>query len=145
MNLIRTLIIGAFAALSLTAADMPGIAEEARKVQNEAQQVGQMLRAKSPDYSEVSTRLEAVERHNDALREMILQFEAKHPGLSQDKHAELERMKQTAAVKDIFIENKKGILAQDDRDKNRRLLRAKADGIAKRAEILQASALRMAQ
>ena len=113
---------------------------DAKQTQLEAREIGVLLKAKSPDFELVRSRMQTRIQHASKLNDSVAEFEAANATLTPRQQAEFDRIKSAAAVLKIFAENKHGILAGSDVREQRSLLRAKAEGIAKRAELVQVSA-----
>lgn len=158
MNTLRTLLATTTAALVL---GIPALANgntgpaatiishvdrlvaDAKKAQNEAREIGVLLKAKQPDFSAIQANMAELAAHVAGLKQGVADFEAAYPTLSAKQQAEFDRMKSAVAVLAIFLDNKSEILAGSSALEQRKLLRAKAEGIAKRAELVQLSAHRL--
>lgn len=120
------------------------IVAQAKQTQTEAREISGMLKAKQPQFAAVSGKMEQLERHASDVNRLIASLEGSFaPTLTGVQSHELQRMKNVMAIINVFIENKKQLLASDRRASQRSLLRAKADGIAQRAALVQESALRI--
>jgi predicted component of viral defense system (DUF524 family) len=126
-----------------TAANLTQIVTEAKKTQLEAKEIGNLLKVKKPDLERVNSKMQLLEQHVEAVRQLISEFESSHATLTETQKAELDRMKTTAEVLRIFVDNKKTILASGEAIQKRNTLRAKAIGIAMRAELMQQSAIKI--
>jgi len=116
---------------------------EAKKAQLEAGEIRILLRNKNVDWTKVHGKMGYLERHVAEIREMVTAFEGMNPSLTSDQQSQMERLKLTSELLFVFTQNKKEMLESGDPKKNRSLLRAKAEGISKRAEMLQRMALRL--
>lgn len=115
------------------------IAQHAQKTQQEAREIAKLLRSKNADVSSAAGMLDKVEQHAAEVKKMI--DETDTSTLSAKQKAEFDRMKMAADVMAVFINNKRALL--QDAGKNRALLRAKAEGIALRASIVEQSAAKL--
>ena len=127
------------------AADLPPKAEalivEAKKVQLEAQDISKELRVKQFDLNKVKEMMTNLTGHVEAVNKMVVELQPMEPSMTEDQKAKFNLVKTKAELLTIFAANKKDMLLGDRPEKNRSLLRAKADGIAKRSELLQQSAM----
>lgn len=117
------------------------IVTSAKKTQLEAREISNLLKVKTPDYDRVRTKMQLLTEHAADVNRLVAELEASNPSLSSSQQAEFNRLKEIAKLVDVFVTNKNNLLASSDL--NRKLLRAKADGIAKRAEMVQESAIRI--
>lgn len=132
------ILAGAALSLSAFAANLESITESANKTQAEAREIAAMLKVKKPDFDAVKNRMATLESHSDELTKMIEEAE---PTLGSQ--AEFAKVRELAKIVAVFVDNKKAMLESDDRAKNRELLRAKADGIAQRAELIRRAAQKL--
>jgi hypothetical protein len=144
MKRMLTLAIAACAA-ALTAAasnnSMAGdIASHAQRVQADAQAVSSSLKAKSFDRQAVLEKSAAIEENIEKLRELAASFEVSTPSLSASQQKSWELVKTKIELLHIFSNQKKALLDSGDLAKNRSWVRAHAEGIAKRAALLQKTA-----
>lgn len=120
-----------------TVATFDQIAAEAQKVRVEAQEVKQLLKAKKPDFALVQQRLDALETHAQALRQSMSAVDAA-AAMTPAQTAALERARAATDTLLVMLDNKATMLADAEAaTRQRGLLRAKADGIAKRAGIVE--------
>lgn len=141
MKRMLTLAIAACAATLTAAANnnaMVGdIASHAQRVQADAQSVSSSLKAKSFDRQAVIEKSAAIEENIEKLKELAAAFEASNPSLSASQQKSWEMVKTKIELLHIFSNQKKTLLDSGDLAKNRSWVRAHADGIAKRAALLQ--------
>ena len=128
---------------STIAAHVDRLVADAKKPQMEAREIGVLLKAKNPDFAAVNANMAELTAHVSQLTESVTQFESVQSSFHAKQQAEFERIKSAVAVLKIFLDNKSEILAGSGALEQRNLLRAKADGIAKRAELVQVSAHRL--
>ncbi|MBL8230505.1 MAG: hypothetical protein JNL98_18585 [Bryobacterales bacterium] len=114
---------------------------EAKKVQLEAEDISKALKPRDFDLPKVKEMMTTLDEHIqkvDALVKELAPFEA---GMTAAQKSRYEAVKMKSQLLTVFATNKKTMLDGGDAAKNRGLLRAKADGIAQRAEMLQKSAM----
>lgn len=128
-----------------TAADLPTKAEalivEAKKVQLEAQDISRQLRVKQFDLNKLTEMMTNLTGQVETVNKMVLELQPMEPSMNEHQKAKFTLVKTKAELLTIFANNKTDMLLGDRPEKNRSLLRAKADGIAKRSELLQQSAM----
>lgn len=129
------------AAPAAAAASTPAIEQivaEAQKVRGEAEEVKLLLKHKAADQAAVQQRLGVLETHAKALKAAIADVRATQTSLSSKQVEALERAQSAADTLLVLLTNKAAILADVTRfEKDRGLLRAKADGIAQRAILVE--------
>ncbi|HBY63551.1 MAG TPA: hypothetical protein DEH78_27315 [Solibacterales bacterium] len=150
-------MIVATAALSLgilgpaggTAGDLPQKAEllisEAKKVQLEAQDISKELRVRQFDLNKVKEMMTSLTAHVEAVNKMVAELQPMEQSMTGQQQAKFNLIKTKAELLTIFATNKQGMLLGDQPEKSRSVLRAKAEGIAKRSEMLQKSAMALRQ
>ncbi|MGE0815539.1 MAG: hypothetical protein AB7O93_19545 [Vicinamibacterales bacterium] len=141
-SILRVLAAAAFiAAVPMAGAASTAIDQvvaDAQKVRAEAQDVKQLLKPRSADPAAVQERLTVIEAHAQSLRAAIAGVRASETALTAKQLAALERADMAAETLVVMLANKAAIVADSTRfDKERRLLRAKADGIAQRAALVE--------
>jgi hypothetical protein len=119
--------------------DLKAKAESTKSVANQLAQT--LKQSKSADPSVLNEHTAKLDQHVDELKAVVAQIDASN--LNAKQREEFEKMKQIAEVMDIFVENKKNIIANGDLQKQRRLLQAKAEGIALRSDLLLKSAAKI--
>ncbi len=138
MKTFRTLLTGIVAATLTFAANNSGtnpfqeIASRAVDVQKDAEWMSKHLKTRQIDRAQLEQHSSAVEQNIARLKELVTGLD------SGVQSAEL--MKTKVELLSIFHGKKKELLSQGDLSKNRGWLRAHADGIAKRAEMLHRTA-----
>lgn len=118
------------------------IADHASKVQRESAQMSQSLKAKKADASEISKSLESTGAEIAKLQELVNQIEAQNPSFSERDRKDWELLKTKVQLLSIFHDRKKELVSGDFA-KQRGLIRAHAEGLAKRAALLQQTASRL--
>ncbi|MBK9168963.1 MAG: hypothetical protein IPM24_16040 [Bryobacterales bacterium] len=87
----------------------------------------------------IRDKMEPLEKHVGTLHELVGSLEGERSSMTASQVAALDRVKLKSELLHVFTNNKKNMLEGDWR-KNRSMLRAKAEGIAKRAQALRQSA-----
>jgi hypothetical protein len=147
MTPLKTLVTGVFAitvalaANNTAATPFEEIASRAVDIQKDASWMRQHLKAKQFDRQLLEERSNAVEQNIVRLKELVASLDASAVPAGQQEKFEL--MKTKVELLDIFHGKKKELLTQGDLARNRAWLRAHADGIAKRAGMLQKTASQM--
>ncbi len=114
---------------------------EAKKVQLEAVGIGKELRVKTFQVDKVKGMLDVLVGHVEAIERIAAELASFETQMSSEQKTKYEAIKVKSQILTIFAKNKKDMLMGEDPSQNRAMLRAKADGIAKRAEMLQQSAM----
>jgi hypothetical protein len=115
------------------------IVTEARKTQQEALELAKVLKSKNADVAAATQMLDRLSQHALEVKNMIDATDTS--ALDGRQKAEFERMKMASDVMAVFINNKRALL--QDAGRNRALLRAKAEGIALRAALVEQSAIKL--
>ena len=128
----------AAAAATDTRATVDQIVSDAQKVRAEALDIKQLLRASQPDLEQVQQRLATLSVHADALKQAMDGFDVAGANLTAAQRAAFDRARAATDTLRVLLANKTTMMADAEAArKNRGLLRAKADGIAKRADIVE--------
>jgi hypothetical protein len=137
----------AFAATGATADThtFQSIISDAVKIQRDAQEISMQLKNKQPDFEAVKAKSEALSNDIKELRSDLAAFESTNPNLTGQQKKDWELVKTKAELLLIFSDQKNSLLSDGDVKKNRSMLRAYSDGIAKRAELLQQTAKRLSR
>ncbi|MBL8179966.1 MAG: hypothetical protein JNK48_35125 [Bryobacterales bacterium] len=148
MKSLHTIILSAlFATSGFGYHNMPGalseLANHARSLQKEAQTMSQQLKNKQVDKQLLEQKLATVEESVGKLRELVAAVEASNPELTPAQKQNWELVKTKVELLNIFTSYKKDLVTKDDVQKKRSLIRAHAEGIAKRAAMLEQTASRM--
>ncbi|WP_291989362.1 hypothetical protein [Luteitalea sp.] len=113
------------------------IAASAQRLRTEALEVTHLLRASRPDFVAVNGKADALQSHAKALTQSLESFEASVGTLAARQASALDRARAAGATLAIILSNKASILSDGDASGRRRsLLRAKAEAVAKRADIV---------
>lgn len=141
---IRMLAITATAVLGTASlafgSDLKTIADHAESIHKESTAISAGLKAKKMDAREVSNRLEVAGQNIANLKNAVDAYEAANPSMAGS--AEWKEVKERVALLEIFHKQKTE-LVNSDFEKNRRMLRAHSEGVAKRAEGLLQTANRL--
>lgn len=145
MKALNTLILsGLLATSGFAYNNMPGalgeITNHARSLQKEAQTMSQQLKNKQVDKQLLEQKLATVEENINKLRELVASVEASNPELTPTQKQNWELVKTKVELLNIFANYKKDLVTKDDLQKKRSILRAHANGIAKRAAMLEQTA-----
>ena len=137
-----TLAVAALSATALEKEFIDQMMQSARNIERDSLAVSQALKPSKPDADDVRKKIEAMSADVAKLQEMVTQFESTHPSLSDRDLADWKLVKEKVQLLEIF-HNQKKTLAGEDVAKHRSLLRAHANGLARRALKLQESAGRL--
>lgn len=119
------------------------IVSHASKVRTTASEAAQHLKNRNADFAKVKDLVSTLDQDAEALKAKVAEFEAANTNLPERDLRELERLRSVATILNVFVDNKLEILKSDDLNRQRTLLRAKADGIVKRADMILQSASRL--
>lgn len=141
----RTPILTALAAAVLVSAPalaatpaIDQVVADAQKVREEAEDVKLLLKHRAADQAVLLQRLGVIEAHAKSLKSALATVRTSETGLTSKQVEAIERAHSAAETLLILLANKTAILADPATiDKQRRLLRAKADGIAQRAMLVE--------
>ena len=123
------------------AAQLDQIVAAAKTIQTDAQDVSALLRAKTPNFDRIGEKMQVMSQHSTELNRLIENLDSANLDMTATQRAEFNRMKELAQLVNIFVANKSDMLSAQRRERG--VLRAKADGIAKRANLLQQAAERI--
>ena len=144
LTALTTFAFAATAALADTNTYQSIIGDAAR-IQQDAQAISAQLKGKSPDFATVKTRSADLNKDIQELRSDLDKFEATQPNLTADQKKEWELVKTKAQLLLVFSDAKSDLLNFGDPQQNKNLLKAYADGIVKRAAMLQETAKQLAR
>lgn len=149
MNKLTTLILSGFLAVTASANNnnitgaIGEINSHALAVQKSAEWISQQLKSKQPDAQQLEQRLATVDENIGKLKDLVAGLEASHPSLTATQQQHWDKMKMKVDLLAVFANVKKDLLSKGELEKNRNLLRAHANGIAKRAVLLQQTAAKV--
>lgn len=118
------------------------IATHASNVQRESTQISRSLGSKKADAAEIGKALDTTGAEIAKLQELVNQIEAQKPSFSERDLRDWELLKTKVQLLSIFHDRKKELVSGDF-SKQRGLIRAHAQGLAKRAALLQQTASRL--
>lgn len=114
------------------------IGSNADRVRIEAQGIHQLLRAKAPDFADVTLRMSTLQTHADALKQSLTVFDVAGARFTDAQGTAFVRAGSTTETLLVLLTNKSRMLADTaGHSRNRISLRAQAEGIVKRAEMVQ--------
>lgn len=112
------------------------IASESTALQQKALEMERALKVKKPAFTSVGTMLEETSAHIEKLSADVQALGTDSPEWANSSEA-YEKMMLKTELLQIFANNKADMLDSPEAQKNRRILAAKAKGIAIRAELLR--------
>jgi chromosome segregation ATPase len=133
----------ASAAEANVSSSISSLTESARSARSEAREIRQMLQGKKPDLEQVRVKMDLLSQHAASLRQQVAEMEASASSLNTVQKAEFEKAKTMAELIHIFVMNKSDLLSRTDAHRQISFLRAKADGIEKRAQLLERALTRI--
>lgn len=136
------LALAALPAAALEKEFVDQIVLSAQNIERDATEVSRALKTKAVDKSGVTAKIDAMSGDLDKLKQLVSQFEATNPQLSERDKADWEMLKAKVQLLEIFHERKK-TLAAEDLGKHRGTIRAHANGVALRAQKLQQTASKL--
>jgi cytochrome c556 len=140
MNILKTSLFSLIATAAFAASPTPiaDIVSNAKTVQTEATALKTMLKSRQVDVEQVQQKTASLGETVSRMKQLVTEYEAANPSAAQTKA--WNDVKLRIELIDVFHNNKSQLLSQEDVARNRDMLRAKADGIARRAAgILQAA------
>lgn len=118
--------------------------QSAKNIERDARALSDAVRAKAIDSAEVKKQIAAMTGDIAALQKQVAAFEATNPTFSGREKEDWAKFKQKVQLIEIF-HGQKQELANSDLVRNRKLVRAHASGVAKRALMLQQTISRLAR
>lgn len=115
---------------------------ESRTTREMAMQIAEQLR-KSADAGAVRDQIATLEQHAASIRELITELESKGANLTARQRQQLETARKVAEILNVFIENKKQMLASVTSPRDRDQVRYQAIGVAQRAEMIEKTISRL--
>ena len=142
--LAMTAALGAASALANTNPNLnesiDRILSEARAVEHQAEQLSTSLKSRQADLSKATEMSTQLKERVKAVKQLVEEIE---PSIAAAHRDVYDSIVLKAKLLEIFVMNKEELLTSAQAAKKRSLIRAKADGIAKRAEMLQQAAIRL--
>jgi hypothetical protein len=115
---------------------------DAANIERDAAALSRDLKVKAFDVSRVKSDVEALGKDIASLRSDVEALEGNLSSLSPQQQKDWDLIKTKVQLLMVFYDRKADLL-QSDPGKNRSMIRAHADGIAKRAKMLQETANRL--
>lgn len=110
---------------------------DAQKIRTEALDVKRLLKDKSSDPTAVAERMATLEAHATSLKAALVSLQGDQT-LTPSQRAAVDKAMAATEPMIVILNNKLSLLADADKAaKQRTLLRGKADGIAKRAQMVE--------
>lgn len=120
------------------------IRSHAARVEQENREMARLLKSKQWDNSQLQAKLEATGQDLDKIKALVAELEGASDSLSPSARKDWDLLRQKVQLLEIFHGAKKDLLSSGNVAKQRALLRAHAEGVAKRAAMLQQTAGRLA-
>jgi len=145
MSKVHRVLASAFVVLTLgfssvataAASSVDQVTSQAREVRAEARAIKALLQMKQPDFSVIRQRLDGLDAQGKALGATLTALEADGTSLTPAQRAAVQQSKLAVDAMQVILANKSTLLADETQArKNRSLLRAKAEAVAKRAEMV---------
>lgn len=115
----------------------------AQKVQQDAENISQHLKAKQMDPQFLKDKVNSTADDMSKLQQLVKDLESRNFGLVEWQMEDWELLKTKVQLLSIFYQTKKEIVMADNPQKSKSLLRAHAKGLAVRAAKLQETASRL--
>jgi len=109
---------------------------ESRTTREMAMQIAEQLR-RSADTGAIRDQIATLEQHAASIRQLIADLESKGNELTARQRQQLETARKVAEILNVFIENKKQMLASVTSPRDREQVRYQAIGVAQRAEMIE--------
>ena len=116
---------------------------ESRAARQTATQMAEHLKKKNADLSEVNEHIASVEESATKIQTLLKELETSTSNLNDRQRAALDRSVKLAEVMNVFLNNKKTMLADGASAEEIATMRAQAIGVAKRAELIEKSVSKM--
>lgn len=144
MTLAGCLTLTAVSAFAIDAKFASEAMVAAKNIHGDANLVSIAVKSRKFDSADVKRKIDAMDDDVRALQDLVTRFESEHPELSQRDRDEWNLIKTKVQLIDVFHARKKE-LADEDLARHRSLIRAHADGVAKRAQLLHDALARLAR
>ena len=139
---IATLALAATAAMADTNT-YQSIIGDAAKIQRDAEAISSQLKIKNPDVESVKSKSGELNKDIQSLRDDLAAFEATNPSMTEQQKQNWTLVKTKAELLLIFSDSKNNLMNAGNMQKDRSILKAYSDGIAKRAVLLQETARKL--
>lgn len=132
------LTLGVSSVATAAASSVDQVTSQAREVRAEARAIKALLQMKQPDFSVIRQRLDGLDAQGKALGATLAALEADGTSLTTPaQRAAVQQSKLAVDAMQVILANKSTLLADETQArKHRNLLRAKAEAVAKRAEMV---------
>ena len=144
VTLIGCLALTSSSAIALDSRFASDAMVAAKNIQRDATLVSLAAKSKKIDTADVKVKIDAMNDDVRALQDLVARFEAENPELSSRDRDDWNVIRTKVQLIEIFHARKKELADQNPAE-NRRLIRAHADGVAKRAAVLHDSLARLAR
>ena len=144
LSAMATLALAATSAMA-DATTYQNIIGDATKIQRDAEAISGHLKAKNPDVETVKAKSGDLNKDIQSLRSDLVAFEATNPNMTGQQKKDWDLVKTKAELLLIFSDSKNDAMNSGDLKKNRGVIRAYSDGIAKRAAMLQATVKKLSR
>lgn len=128
---------------NLRADSFRAIIGDAANIQKDAEALSRDLKAKNLDPGKIKADIDLLGQHIANLRTDVESVESHAAEFNAAQQKDWALIKEKVQLLTIFHERKTELMNSGDFKKNRAMLRAHADGIAKRAQMLQVTASRL--
>ncbi|MFN7937947.1 MAG: hypothetical protein U0R19_31750 [Bryobacteraceae bacterium] len=145
MKPILTLLASAALALPLMADSQAfrGIIGDAANIQRDAEKLSRDLKQKTLDETKLKQDITGLNENVGKLKRDVTELDAKLGSMTEAQKKEWDLVKTKAELLTIFAAQKATLMDSGEFKKNRSILRAHANGIAKRAAMLQQTVNRL--
>ena len=135
MTLAGCLTLTAVSALALDAQFTSAAMVAAKNIQRDATLVSVAAKTKKFDSADIKVKIDAMDGDVRELQELVARFDSQNPELDQRDRDDWNLIKTKVQLIEVFHARKKE-LADEDLAGHRSLIRAHAEGVAKRAQLL---------
>ena len=129
--------------LALADSRFAELRSHAARVEKDNLELAKMLKAKQFDTAQVKDKLAATGQDLEKINALVADLEGHATSLSPAAQKDWQLLREKVQLLGIFHGVKKNLLEKDDPLKQRSLLRAHAEGVARRAALLQQTAGRL--
>lgn len=116
---------------------------ESRTARQTATMLADQLKKKNADLSKVSEHIANVEQSASNIQSLLAALEGSGVSMNERQRASLDTSKKLAELMNVFVSNKKSMVADGASGEEREMLRAQALGAAKRAELIEKNVMQM--
>ncbi len=116
---------------------------ESRSARQAANQLATELKNKNADLSKVNEHIASVEQNAANIQSLLSSLEGSAANLNDRQRASLDQTKKLAELMNVFLNNKKALVADGATSEDREAIRLQALGAAKRAELIEKNVVKM--